>query len=292
MTDTRFNPDQIRHLSAHVVWLLALFMHFVVLMPASAKEVQATGEFLFGPQLSREFACKAAGKRAVDAAIRRVNGEAVSSEGQYACRENSGTKNDDYQCVLNQSTWSQIDGEVRNIVIQKETVTEVPGASLCTVSLTADVVTSTSRPDPSFNFSYEVNQSTFKDGEKMRFVIKTSTNMYLSIFSYLPYMEGNQQVTRIFPNIYDKDAKVSEKIVIPGQNSPYELQVNWLDDGNKDKKIQDEHFMIIATKDPIKWLDDYSIEKFKSVLREIPADKIRKAQGSYIVLKEKSHSKN
>lgn len=287
-SDTSF--QFIRQYWAGFVFLLIFY--FFNLLPAAAKEVQATGEFLFGPQLSKEFACNAAAKRAIDAAIRQVNGEAVSTEGQYTCRENSGTKSDDYQCVLNQSTWSQIDGDVKNILIQKEVITELQGASQCTVSLTVDVITQSSRPDANFNFSYEVNQRAFKDGEKIRFVIKTSANMHLAIFSYLPYLEGNHQVTKIFPNIYEKESKVAEKIVIPGPNSQYELLISWLDNGNKEKIIQDEHFMIIATKEPIKWLDDYSIDKFKSVLREIPADKIRKAQGSYIVLKEKSNSKN
>lgn len=276
-------------------WAGFVFLQFVnhfALLPVTAKEIQATGEFMFGPQLSKEFACNAAAKRAIDAAIRQVNGEAVSTEGQYICRENSGAQGENYQCVLNQSTWSQIDGDVKNIIIQKEVITELQGASQCTVSVIADVVTPASRPDANFNFSFEVNQRAFKDGEKIRFVIKTSTNMHLAIFSYLPYLEGNHQVTRIFPNIYEKESKVAEKIVIPGPNSQYELLINWLDNGSKEKVMQDEHFMIIATKEPIKWLDDYSIDKFKSVLREIPADKIRKAQGSYIVLKEKSNSKN
>lgn len=110
--------------------------------------------------------------------------------------------------------------------------------------------------------------------------------MHISVFSYLPYLEGNHQVTKIYPNIYEKNSKISDKLSIPSNNS-YELIVNWLDDGNKERKMQDEHFMIVATKEPIKWLDEYSIEKFRSALLEIPNDKIRKTTGTYVVIKAK-----
>lgn len=269
--------------AATAIGLSILFMNCV-----EAKALEETGEFLYGPQISQQAACEAAEKRAINAAIRKINGESITAEEQYSCREESGSgnKKENYQCVLNQNTWSQIDGIVRKIANRKQEVTEQGGATLCKVSVSVELDTPTTKPDANFNFSHEINQKAFRDGEKIRFSIKPSMPMHISVFSYLPYLEGNHQVTKIYPNVYEKNAKISEKLTIPSNNA-YELIVNWLDDGNKERNMQDEHFMIVATKDPIKWLDEYSIEKFRSALLEIPADKMRKATGTYVVIKAK-----
>lgn len=265
-----------------------LVLAFTFAENISAKTTEESGEFLFGPQTSDQAACDAAEKRAINAAIRRINGENISAEEQYSCREESasGNKKENYQCVLNQNTWSQIDGIIRKITNRREEISVQTGAKLCKVSVTVELDTPTTRPDPNFNFSHEINQKAFRDGEKIRFSIKPSMPMHISVFSYLPYLEGNHQVTKIYPNIYEKNSKISDRLTIPSNNS-YELLVNWLDDGNKDRVMQDEHFMIVATKEPIKWLEDYSIEKFRAALLEIPADKMRKATGTYVVLKSK-----
>jgi len=273
---------------------IASVILFNLLSPVSlqAKEVDVSGEFMFGPQTSRAAACDAAAQRAIDAAIRLVNGEAVSSEEQYTCRENTGGKTDSVQCALDQSTWSQINGDVRSVKNKKETVSQISGAELCAVTLTADVFVPTARPDPSFNFSYGINQKNFKVGDHIEFNITPGTAMHIAIFSYLPYLDGDKQVTRIFPNVYDKESRNKEKFTVPTGKYPYEFLVSWYESGNKELEMQDEYFKIIATKDPVQWLEEYSIKSFKSALREIPNDRIRQAQGNYKVLKEKSHAKN
>jgi hypothetical protein len=100
----------------------------------------------------------------------------------------------------------------------------------------------------------------------------------------LPYIQGNQQVTKLYPNIFEKQKLVAEKIKVPSDDR-YSFTVNWVDISNKEKALQDEHYIIIATKEPIKWLDEYTIEKFHSVLREIKPSKMRKVTGTYIVMK-------
>jgi hypothetical protein len=253
---------------------------------ANAKELNESGEFIFGPQVSQQDACDAAEKRAINAAIRKINGESINAEEQSSCKEETDVKNkkENYQCVFNQNTWSQLDGIVRKKYNRTEEINTIEGAKVCKVTLTVDIEQPAEQPDVNFNFTYEINKKMFRDGETIQFSIKPSMAMYINIFSYLPYMQGNQQVTKLYPNIFEKQKLVTEKIKIPSDDR-YSFIVNWLENRNKEKTLQDEHYMIIATKEPIKWLDEYTIEKFHSVLREIKPSKMRKATGTYIVLR-------
>lgn len=145
------------------VQITSLFFIAIVSLSINAKPLDETGEFLFGPQISQQAACEAAEKRAINAAIRKINGESITAEEQYSCREESGsgTKKENYQCVFNQNTWSQLDGIVRKIANRRQEVTQQEGASLCKVSLSVELDTPTTKPDANFNFSHEINQKSF-----------------------------------------------------------------------------------------------------------------------------------
>ena len=252
----------------------------VSLGDARAKVVPASGEYLFGPETSENEACELARNKAKSMALSQVVGEKVSVEDQLICNLTAG-KSADYRCESNNITWSMIDGDIRSVKNEVKKIEVLDGAKACIVSLEADIIEPTKKPDPNFDFSAKLNKSVFTVGEDMLLELEGSEPAHLVVFNWLPN-QGNE-VIRIVP--YTNDPNVNSFHLTKGDSNKifrkFPLEVHWSDAYSKNKKFVDEWLIIIATKKPYKWLSIYDFEKFKERLREIPIDERRIVRKGY-----------
>jgi hypothetical protein len=108
--------------------------------------------------------------------------------------------------------------------------------------------------------------------------------MFVNIFSLNPYATKENQVSRIFPNKYEKDNKIENKRIIPGKEKGYKLKAKYPDEVQGKKHI-DQYLIVLATKKKITFLKDYEFKNFQAIIYEIPNNKKRKETIIYDVLK-------
>ncbi len=259
------------------ITLLALISH---LGPACAKVVPANGEYLFGPETSENEACELARNKAKSLALSQVVGEKVSSEEQLICNQTTG-KSTDYGCEFNRITWSMIDGDIRSVKNEVKKIETREGAKACIVSLEADIIEPTKKPDPNFDIDVKLNKTVFTVGDDMLVELEGSETSHLVIFNWLPNQKN--EVIRIIP--YTNDPNINSLQLTRGDANKiyrkFALEAHWSDAYSKNKKFIDEWLIIIVTKKPYKWLSSYDLDQFKERLREIPADERRIVRKGY-----------
>jgi len=247
---------------------------------AQAKVVPASGEYLFGPETSENEACELARNKAKSSALSQVVGEKVSSEEQLICNQTTG-KTTDYGCEFNRITWSMIDGDIRAVRNEVKKIETREGARACVVSLEADIIETTKKPDPNFDISVKLNKNVFTVGDDMLVDLEGSEPLHLVIFNWLPNQKN--EVIRIIP--YTNDPNINSLHLTRGDANKifrkFQLEAQWSDAYSKNKKFIDEWLIIIATKRPYKWLSIYDFEQFKERLREIPIDERRIVRKGY-----------
>jgi len=264
-----------------VVTVAALFA-----VDADADWIHAEDEYNFGPEMSESEACQKAERRAKEKALKTVTGEKISSEDNLVCSE----MKDAAECSLNRFTWSTIDGLIKGTRNKRvETVAGISGYNKCRVSLEVDVGVAEGDPDPGFDLRVGLNRPTFRDGEPLRISLSPSQPMYISVFQYLPYMKAERQVTRIFPNPYDKEQLFQVKGTIPTDEGgqQYDMTVGFPEGLKSRKDLIDEYLMILGTRKPITFRGLYSLEEFNARLLEIPRQNRRIVRRAYNVVRPK-----
>lgn len=261
-------------------FLTTLLLLLVSLGEVWAKVVPASGEYLFGPETSDNEACELARNKAKSLALSQVVGEKVSSEEQLICNQSTG-KSTDYGCEYNRITWSMIDGDIRAVRNEVKKIETREGAKACIVSLEADIIEPTKKPDPNFDISVRLNKTVFTVGDDMVVDLEGTEPLHLVIFNWLPNQKN--EVIRTIP--YTTDPNINSLYLTRGDANKiyrkFALEAHWSDAYSKNKKFIDEWLIIIATKKPYKWLSTYDIEQFKERLREIPADERRIVRKGY-----------
>ena len=268
---------------------LLLTVLLVTVAPAIAAWTTGEGDQYFGPETSEAAACRAAEESARLDALRKLHGELLSIDQQLSCRESNGHNSDNAQCHLNKILWSQIGGEIKASKLVKKDVREIAGSKVCHVELVADVSIKKGRPDPGFDIEVRVNQSSFRAGEKISIELVPSQPMYVSIFNWLPYFPEEKQVVRLFPNPHDTDAFIDRRRFVPGTN--YSFKIMPSDFYPEARSFVDEYLLVVITKQPVKWLESYSLSELRSRLAELPADQVRYIKRGYQLLLPSS-SKN
>ena len=267
----------------------------------SAQTVQVTEEYSYDGEVSQNEACRRAEERAKTKAIASVLGEVVSSEEQMLCRSTNG-KNDD-TCEFNQMSWSIIEGDIRGVKLIKRSEAERRGdkAWACVMTLDVDVVVPTRKPDPKFQVGTEIYfvvpdsrkptrqrekvlRKGFHAGDELILDVKSTEPAHLALFGWLP--NEDNKVYRIDspirPNCPQGLVTASDK----GKTAEsYCMTASWSDAYKDSKKTYDEWLILVATKTPHKWLDQYDLEQFKSALREIPLDQRRVVRRPYQLMK-------
>lgn len=249
---------------------------------SSAELAAGTGEQFYGPEMSENAACDLAEKRAKAAALASVFGESVSNEEQLFCKQSTG-KATDGGCEFNRVTWSLIEGDIRSIKNLKRSTEKRLGTNACVVSLEADIVIPTKKPDPNFEVKVTTNQMVYRVGDDFSLAVESTEPAHLAIFNWLP--NENDQVHRIIP----QDASSGADMGVLKKNATGKLKVDfalmatWSSAYKDTKKQYDEWLIVIATKRPYKWLPSYDLDQFKEKLREIPLDERRIVRRGYLL---------
>lgn len=260
-----------------VLTLLALISPFGT---AGAVIVPGSAEYLFGPETSENEACELARNKAKSLALSQIVGEKVSSEEQLICNQTTG-KTSDYGCEFNRISWSLIDGDIRAVRNEVKKIETREGARACVVSLEADIIEPSKKPDPDFDIRVKLNKTVFTVGDDMLVELEGTQPAHLVIFNWLP--NQNNEVLRIIP--YPSDPNIQSLHLTRGDGNKisrkFPMETHWSDAYSKNKKFIDEWLIIIATKKPYKWLSAYDLDKFKEKLREIPNDERRIVRKGY-----------
>lgn len=260
-----------------VIALMTLISPFGM---AGAVIVPGSAEYLFGPETSENEACELARNKAKSLALSQIVGEKVSSEEQLICNQTTG-KTSDYGCEFNRISWSLIDGDIRAVRNEVKKIETRDGARACVVSLEADIIEPSKKPDPDFDIRVKLNKTIFTVGDDMLVELEGTQPAHLVIFNWLP--NQNNEVLRIIP--YPSDPNIQSLHLTRGDGNKilrkFQMETYWSDAYSKNKKFIDEWLIIIATKKPYKWLSAYDLEKFKEKLREIPNDERRIVRKGY-----------
>ena len=242
--------------------------------------ISGVGEYYFGPETSEASACMAAEETAKLDSLRKFYGESISFDQNLSCRESRLSDSDD--CQLNKIIWSQIGGDIKSTSLIKKDVLVTAGSKICRVESVSDIVVSRGKSDPNFDIGVHINQSVFRPGEKLIINIEPSVPMHVAIFNLIPYLSQDKQIFRLFPNEKDSVSLITKKRAIPSEGYSYEIVLP--EKAPLNRSFVDEYLLIVVTKDPIKWLEKYSLADLKARLAELPMDRIRYVKRGYQLL--------
>ena len=253
---------------------------------AEIVKMQATGEFLYGPDTSERKACEAAVQKATTTAVRKIYGEKVSVTEQLSCKE-EGSREDNTNCVYHSYLWNTIDGEIRSSKLISREIESIDSLSKCTVVLSIEAVRSNEKSDPGFDFKVKLNQNVFRHNDSLNISIQPTDRMYVTVFGWYPYSK-TKVVEKIFPNQYDAKNLISELLKIPTESAlKKNVSIRVQFPKKTERSFVDEHLIIVASKNPVNWLDAYQFETFKKRLTELRKTEKRVRHVSYRIIRGK-----
>lgn len=254
--------------------------------PAHSAWMKGAGERLFGPEMAEEEACTIAERKAREDALKKITGEKVASEDLMVCSESS----EDASCSLNRITWSTIDGDIKGIRNRSiNTIEGISGYRKCVVKLEANIGTPKGQPDPGFDMAVKLNEKTFRDGDILKIGISPSQPMYVSVFQWLPYEKGDEQVIRIFPNAFDPDNHFKSGGTVPTEtgSAAYDMTLGFPKDMPAKHRLVDEYLMIVGTRKKVTFRETYRLDEFKGRLLEVPRNNSRLVRKGYAIVRNR-----
>lgn len=244
--------------------------------------VSGSGEYYFGPETSELQACSAAEERSKLDSLKKFYGETLSFNQSLSCRENKFLSSDSDDCQLNKILWSQIGGEIKSTSIVKKDILESKGSRICKIESVSDIAVSKGKPDPNFDVGVSINQTAFRPGEKIYINLEPSAPMYVAVFNWVPYLSDDKQILKLFPNDKDGNSHLIKKRRIPDVG--YSLEIYLPEKIPSSRSFLDEYLLVVATKEPVAWLEAYSFNEFKSRISEFSLDRIRYVKRGYQLL--------
>jgi hypothetical protein len=247
---------------------------------ADAEIAHGSAEYLYGPETSQREACKLAEDKAKIVAIASIFGEAISNEEQQFCNATSGNQSAN-SCEFNRVTWTLIEGDIKAVKNLKRKVETRGDATACIVSLDADIVVPSKKPDPNFDVKVKTKQIIYRVGDDFSLEIESTEPAYVYIFNWLP--NENNKVYRITKSGAEREPDSGFLAKTPNGKLgvSYTLVASWSDAYKDAKRFYDEWLIVIASKKPYKWLSYYDLDDFKEKLREIPIDERRIVRRGY-----------
>jgi hypothetical protein len=241
-------------------------------LEAEPEWVAGTGQYQLSSTLAETESCKRAEQRAKFSALQKLGGERITGESLLTC-----TDNGEVNCPITEFTWSTFDGLIKGI--KDKTVEKINGA--CVVTLQAYVDTGTGKTDPNFDLTVRLSNKVFEPYENMTIKINATEPMYVHVFNWNPYTVADNQVTRLFPNVYDTDNYVDTKLVIP--KAEYNLKVV----PESAARQSTEYLQVVATKEQVKFLDTYSLYEFRNKILDIPKSQRKYVRKPYMIMRQK-----
>lgn len=245
-------------------------------LEADPEWIHGEGQYQISSTLSETESCNRAEKRAKLSALQKLGGERITGETLLTCTD-KGKVN----CPITEFTWSTINGLIKGVKDKKVKKT----STLCTVSLQAYVDTGIGKADPNFDLTVRISKKFFEPNENMSITINPTETMYISIFNWNPYAPSDDQVTKLFPNVYETDNEVSSKITLPRENG-YTFKITPASSNNQST----EYLQIVATKKPVKFLDTYSLYEFRNKVLDIPKSERKYVRKPYLIINQKENA--
>jgi hypothetical protein len=222
--------------------------------------------------------------KAKEDAVRQITGERLSSEELMRCSE----QGEQAECTHNSAVWSMVDGDVRAVRNRRvETLAVVDTVRKCVIELEADVVVPPGRPDPSFDVGVKLNAAIYRDGEALEITLSPSQPMGVAVFQWLPYEKGEAQVSRILPNPYDSFSRIERVTTIPSESGRkrYVMRTGFPESLAGSRRMVDEYLMVVATRKPLEFRENYSLDDFKARLLELPRNEARMVRKAYSIIR-------
>jgi hypothetical protein len=182
---------------------------------------------------------------------------------------------------LNQITWSQIEGEIRRTLKENTVVEDRKGASACIADVEVEIIIPKEKPDPNFQLRADFGQTVFRVGDGLNLEIESSQPCYFAVFNWLPH--DSNSVIRIIPDNGD----LAHSTVQLRQNNgkvlkqSYGFVTSWADSYTGRRKFYDEYLIVVATKNPQRWMTRYDLDAFKVLLQQIPIAERRLVKKGY-----------
>jgi hypothetical protein len=155
----------------------------------------------------------------------------------------------------------------------------------CTVEAKVSVQCDQGQRDPAFlptpESQVKLNETAFREGETMQLRIQMPADLpglaYASVVQLLPYLEEEQRVWRLYPNVYQPSQALhaNDQITLP--NAAYSLET-YLPKG---RKSVEEVLMVVFSRKPISFPETMTIEQFHRVLAELPLNERREMVLAY-----------
>ena len=255
-----------------------ILLILIISYPANAEIVKAVGTHKHLGSYSQIESCGIALEKAKKMAIMKSLGETVTSEIFSNCSEVDG----EYNCERNQFSLLSLKGDIVDMVPSKPEYSydSTTGISICKQSIEGKVIPIKQNTDPNFQFDVQMNEKTFRTGDIMEIEINTSTDMYISIFQWLPYGGKKfNKITKIFPN---EDFNKNTNNLVPS-NLVLTYETYFPEEINN--KMVDEYLVFVASEQEIPWLNEYA--KIDGLKKQLVKSKvlIEKHYMSYVIVK-------
>ena len=272
-----------------LIFLLIIFYSSLTAETINLTEAQHI--HYYDKDISENEACIIALKKAKNKAINSL-GEKITSESIMQCKEIQSSQS----CQQFSNIWAESEGIIKKYDNLREAGYDSNyEKKYCKQTIIAEVI-KLKKLDPNFDFETKLNKSVFEftnanlikksenkyeSKENIKIEIIPTNKLFLNIFYYTPIENiniFNQKVFKIFPNSICNDNKINKKTIIPDIDckKEYKFKLNYTYKDILQKKPKQEFLLLIATKENIKFNNEYIIKDLKSKINEIDRFKIRK----------------
>lgn len=236
-------------------------------LPSHAEWYRSIGKEFFGIETSEKAACIAAEQSAVNDAMIKAVGQAVTvSQLQHCNSSNIKTE----ICQLLISSAFESEGFIVGRKDISRAVTDAEHARVCTIELNLDIVKD-NQPDPAFNPTVTLNKKQFIHDEEVHYTVHTTVPTYITILSFNFHESVDSQVKLVYPHKIDK---VNNRFT---KDSPLlkKGEVFYIAASNRFGEIDFDLDIVVATKHDIKFKESYSLIEFNKAILKIPASQRR-----------------
>lgn len=270
------------------VFFLALIF-FSIPVPTMAGNLTASASYSFTDSLSDKEGCEIALTRVKKKVLEQVCGTQFSGgAGRFKTEEA-----DEMSLFLFES----VGGRIRDANLLSKDVTTlnrnvVSGDFLkqCSISAEVKVECDRGKRDPAFAPAFasdvQLNETVFRENDIMEIRVAAASGMYVSVFQYLPYEAGKENVFLVFPNQVQRDSflKEGQTLKIPDCDSINGYRLAMRLPKGKTKVV--EELMLVGSKKKVAFPNAMSLSEFHRILSEIPLDDRREAIVPYYIVKK------
>ncbi len=267
--------------------ILLIFLKLFCSLSLS-KNITLSETYYYGKNMSENKACEIALNNAKEKAVNYL-GETITSNTIMQCKES----NTEESCKQFSNIWTETAGVIKSYTNKREAGYDDSLSSyFCRQVLNAEIVR-TKKPDPNFDFDVKLNKNVFQidnddinnknnlytSKDNLEIKIFPLSKMYFYIFYYAPLGSNNlynEKITRLFPNADCTENYIKSDIIIPNSLCKILFKLTYSKDAFVIENNKQEFLLLIATKNQIKFKNEYTIKELRKKINEINNFEIRK----------------